>query len=134
MSEPDTDSASLKCFLAGTLSLRKWTRENLPFLNSQIALDIAIFATSLKLDNQVMAAKSFHLAVGYSADRVREVVSDLVAGGWMLRTAHPRDKRIRFLEASDTLVALMASYERAAREALFDCSARASDESRKSGE
>lgn len=111
----DADAAALFAFAEGTLALRQWERNCVPFCSPQIALDIALYATAAKLRNHFIVSKSVHLTVGYSADRVREVVADLVSGGWILKTQHPSDKRVRVLEATDKLMRLMSEYEKRIR-------------------
>jgi len=90
--------------------VRKWERGNIPFLSPQIALDIAVYAAALRLEQRQMPSKNVHLTVGHSPDRVREVISELVADGWIERSADPRDRRIRLIRATDRLLDLMGAY------------------------
>lgn len=109
-----TEQAALHKFVSNWISLRRWERSSVPFSSPQIALDVALFATLMRLEGRVIPAKSAHLSVGHSADRAREIVNMLVADGWICRKSHPGDGRIRLLEATDQLVDLMMEYERGA--------------------
>lgn len=117
----NADAIPLYIFSQGLLSLRRWERRFVPFSSPQIALDIALFATAARLDKRFITSKSVHLTVGHSADRVREVLAELVCDGWIAKTRHPNDKRIRVIEATDKLVYLMSEYERCARAQLSEC-------------
>jgi hypothetical protein len=100
------------------LEARRWEKRNIPFASPQIALDIALYATAARLEGQPIASKTVHLTVGYSADRVREVLMELERGGWISKLPHRRDRRIRLIEATDKLVALMLRFEDIKRAAL----------------
>ena len=100
------------------LEARRWEKRNIPFASPQIALDIALYATAARLAGQPIASKAVHLTVGYSPDRVREVLIELERGGWISRIPHRHDRRIRLIEATDKLVALMQRFEDVKRSAL----------------
>lgn len=108
------DIVALHKFVSNWISLRRWERSIVPFSSPQIALDVALYATLMRLENRVIPAKGAHLAVVHSADRVREIVSMLVADGWICRKSHPADGRVRLLEATDQLLALMVEYRKGA--------------------
>lgn len=112
---------SLYDFVEGTRKLRSWEKEFVPFSSPQIALDIALYATAARLKNRLVVSKSVHLTVGYSSDRVREVLGALVADGWIEKTEHPSDRRIRLIQASDKLVDLMSEYKKQSRSCIGDC-------------
>lgn len=116
--EPADDTiaiSELRSFVEGALAVRRWERNFVPFSSPQIALDIALYATASRLQNRFIVSKSVHLTVGHSVDRVREVVMELVSGGWLAKVPHPIDRRIRLLEATDKLVQLMSEYEKCSR-------------------
>lgn len=108
-------------FVEGALALRRWEKEFVPFSSPQIALDIALYATAARLKNRLVVSKSVHLTVGYSSDRVRELLGALVADGWIEKTEHPSDRRIRLIQASDKLMELMSEYEKQSRSCIGDC-------------
>jgi len=110
--KPDT-AELLPSFTAACLETRRWEKTNIPFFSPQIALDIALYATAARLENQTIASKTVHLTVGYSPDRVREVLISLEADGWISKVPHRHDGRIRLIEATDKLIALMSQYEQA---------------------
>lgn len=114
-----TSTNTLHSFLNATLAVRKWERANVPFLSPQIALDIAIYAAALRLEQRQLPSKNVHLTVGHSADRVREVISELVAEGWIERIVHPSDRRIRLIRATDKLLDLMNDYAHQTRAQLI---------------
>lgn len=92
------------------LETRRWERANIPFASPQIAFDIALYATVVRLEKQKVSAKTVHLTVGHSADRVREVLLNLEADGWVAKVPHHDDGRIKLIEATDKLVMLMNDY------------------------
>lgn len=116
-----SEAVALHSFAEGSLAIRRWERNFVPFSSPQIALDIALYATASKLKNRFVSSKSVHLTVGHSADRVREVLTELISGGWIAKTQHPHDKRIRLIEATDRLIALMLEYEKCTRTRLGEC-------------
>ena len=121
MNDVSPGPASLLSFLEGTISLRHWERAEVPFSSPQIAFDIALHVTQLRLENRFIPLKGIHLSVNHSADRVREILGTMIRDGWIERTEHPNDRRMRLLRASDKLVSLMASYEEHARIKLTAC-------------
>lgn len=114
----DDGSVPLPSFPALCLESRRWEKSHIPFASPQIALDIALYATAAKLENQPIASKTVHLTVGYSPDRVREVLLALEAEGWISKVPHRHDGRIRLIEATDKLIALMLQYEQVKRSYL----------------
>lgn len=115
----DAGFALQPSFPTACLETRRWEKANIPFFSPQIALDIALYATAARLENQAIASKTVHLTVGYSADRVREVLICLEAEGWISRVPHHQDGRIRLIEATDKLIALMLQYEQVKRSSLL---------------
>lgn len=113
------NSSALHSFLNAQLSIRKWERAHIPFLSPQIALDIVIYAAALRLEQRPLPSKNVHLTVGHSADRVREVLSELVAEGWIERVVDPSDRRIRLIRATDKLLNLMEDYAHQTRMQLI---------------
>ena len=101
------------------IETRRWEKANIPFMSPQIGLDIALYATAAKLQNKDVASKTVHLTVGYSSDRVREVLIELERGGWIIRKRDRQDGRIRLIEATDKLIELMLQYENITRSYLL---------------
>lgn len=115
MNDDNEGTGSLLQFLEGTISLRQWERAKVPFSSPQIAFDIALRVTQLRLENRFIPLKAIHLSVDHSADRVREILAQLARDGWIERVEHAEDRRVRLLRASDKLVELMISYKEQAR-------------------
>lgn len=103
-------SAGLSSFLSACIEARRWEKANIPFASPQIAYDIALFAAVSRLGNQRVASKSVHLALGYSPDRVREVLVALEADGWISKLPHQGDGRMRLIHATEKLMLLMQEY------------------------
>lgn len=114
----DASTELLPSFPTACLETRRWEKANIPFFSPQIALDIALYATAARLQNQAIASKTVHLTVGYSPDRVREVLMSLEADGWISKVPHRHDGRIRLIEATDKLIALMLQYEQVKRSCI----------------
>lgn len=100
----------LHAFLMGALLTRQWGRSQSNVLNSQIGLDIAIYASALRLEGRSVPTKTIHLSIGYSIDRVREVLHDMTAQGLIEKAVDPADRRIRRIQATDKLLSLMRDY------------------------
>lgn len=113
-----SELTELHKFVSDWMSLRRWERTSVPFASPQIALDVVLYAVAMRLEGREIPAKSAHLSVGHSADRVREIVSMLVAEGWLCRKPHPADGRIRLIEATDQLIGFMLKYKKGAIENL----------------
>lgn len=115
----DGSAGLLPSFPMACLETRRWEKAHIPFASPQIALDIALYAMAARLENQAIASKTVHLTVGYSPDRVREVLMSLEAEGWISKVPHRHDGRIRLIEATDKLMALMLKYEQVKRSFLL---------------
>lgn len=104
-------SETISHFVLYLIKMRSWERTRLPFVSPQIAIDISLHAVANYIHGKQMPSKTFHLVINHSADRVREVLNELVSSGWLKQIKHQRDRRIRLIEPTEKLMTLMAEYQ-----------------------
>ena len=104
----DPDLAS---FAASMLKLREWERSRVPMFAPQIALDVILYAVANLSSGQMARTKDFHLAIGNSQDRVREVMRFLENDGWIRSEADPSDARLKRIAPCKKSIDLVASYQ-----------------------
>lgn len=104
----DPDLAS---FAASMLKLREWERSHVPMFAPQIALDIILYAVANMGVGRLARTKDFHLAIGNSQDRVREVMRFLENDGWIRSEADASDARLKRIAPSKKSIDLVASYQ-----------------------
>lgn len=90
--------------------IRLWERQNIPLLTPLISLDILVLAASAKLQGKELAAKTFHLTLGYSEDRTREIIQHLEIDGWLRSSWSQEDKRMKIVTATEKLMRVMEGY------------------------
>jgi len=100
------------------LALRAWERGHIPLHAPQISLDILLQVAASAARHQPARMKDLHLAIGYSQDRIREVVHHLVADDWIELTADARDGRSKFLKPTARALRLLEDYRAQLRGAL----------------
>lgn len=81
-----------------------WMRQNLPFGTSSVAVDIALFALSRMEQGRPAYVKDFHLALGYSEDRVSELLRELTDSGWLVLRRDGGDGRLRQVLPTERLI------------------------------
>lgn len=99
-------------FALRALALRKWERSYLPMFTPQIALDILLYAAAMEASGCLASAKDFHLALGHSKDRTREVSQCLLSSQWIRCTSDSRDARVRRVSLTDRGKDLLWGYQR----------------------
>lgn len=92
-----------------------WMRQNLPFGTSSVAVDIALLALSRREERRPAYVKDFHLVLGYSEDRVSELLRELADTGWLSLQRDDGDGRLRQVLPTARLIAAFADCQR-----LFD--------------
>jgi hypothetical protein len=92
------------------LVARLWERQNVPLLTPQISFDVLLFAAVSRLEQKELPVKTFHLALGYSEDRTREVIQALETGGWLLIRSSELDKRSKNIIATDKTLETLLQY------------------------
>lgn len=92
------------------LTMRLWERQNIPLLTPVISLDVLLLAAVAKLEERELATKSFHLSLGYSEDRTREVIQELEGAGWLSSCPSAYDRRTKIVFATDKLMGVMEEY------------------------
>lgn len=94
------------------LSLREWERTQIPLFAPQIALDVLLHVAACSAQGRTVKMKEIYLAVGYSQDRIREVVKELIAGDWLSCIRDHRDGRSRLVVATAKALDLLEAYMR----------------------
>ncbi len=92
------------------LSRRAWERQQLPLFKPQIAFDIILYCTLYAARNTPACTKDFHLAIGSSQDRVRQVLKELARDGWIYSLPDPLDARVRRIVPSAKALAMLDDY------------------------
>lgn len=104
--------ANEKAYFADRLlTLRQWERAHIPLFSPQIALDILLYAAAAEAAGRRASAKEFHLALGHSKDRVREVTQTLLTEDYIRYSLDPRDARFRRVSLTDRGRGLIESYQ-----------------------
>ena len=98
-------------FFQALLSVRSWERGQVPLCQPQIALDILLHTSLCAARGQPAKMKEIHLAIGYSQDRIREIVKELIAGGWLALTRDESDGRAKLALPTTKCIALMGDYK-----------------------
>lgn len=98
-------------FAASVLKLREWERSRVPMFAPQIALDVILYAVANLSSGQLARTKDFHLAIGNSQDRVREVMRFLENDGWIRSEADPTDARLKRIAPCQKSIDLVATYQ-----------------------
>lgn len=99
-------------FASRKLALRRWERDYVPMFSPQIALDILLYAAVAEASGNPASAKEFHLALGHSKDRTREVAQSLLASHWIQHTPDVRDARVRRVTLTEKGRQLIHEYQR----------------------
>jgi DNA-binding MarR family transcriptional regulator len=97
-------------FARRLLLLRKWEKDNIPLLSPQIALDILLYSAASIGDGGPSSAKEFHLVIGHSKDRVREIMRDLIEQGLLRDMPDARDARVRRIVPTEAGLHLIDEY------------------------
>ena len=100
-----------KRFASELLLLRAWEQEHLPYSNSLIARDVILFALARQNSNNLISIKEFHLTLGYSEDRVGEVIKKFTNDGWLAVYKHQDDGRNKIVYPTARLIDLFEEYE-----------------------
>ena len=107
----DMDMSGHGFFATRLLTLRKWERRHIPLFSPQIALDIMLYAAASEADGRQASAKEFHLALGHSKDRVREVLQSLLTKSWIRHAPDPHDARFKRISLTAMGRELIGTYQ-----------------------
>jgi hypothetical protein len=97
-------------FADALLSIRSWERSHIPLHAPQISFDILLHVAASVARHRPARMKELHLAIGYSQDRIREVVHQLAADDWIELIADARDGRSRFVQPTAKALRLLEDY------------------------
>lgn len=114
-----TMNVNSKRFANGLLLLRAWEQEHLPHSNSMIARDVMLLAIAHQNSENHLSIKEFHLTLGYSEDRVGEVIKKFANEGWLIIDKNKNDGRNKIVYPTEQLLILFEQYELFLRESLF---------------
>lgn len=92
------------------LARRIWERERFPLFKPQIALDIILYSTLQSERGSPACAKDFHIAIGSSPDRVRQVLNQLEHDGWIRSFADRQDARLRRIVPTARALEMVEEY------------------------
>lgn len=97
-------------FARNMLLLRKWEKDHIPLLAPQIALDILLYSAASTGVREPVPTKEFHLVIGHSKDRVREVMRELTDQGLIRYLPDIRDARVKRISLTDAGLQLIEQY------------------------
>ena len=106
----EVKALSDQAFADALLSIRSWERSRIPLHAPQISLDILLHVAASVARRQPARMKDLHHAIGYSQDRIREVVHQLAADDWIELIADARDGRSRFVQPTAKALRLLEEY------------------------
>lgn len=92
------------------LARRAWERQHVPLFKPQIAFDIILYCTLRSERSTPARPKDFHLAIGSSQDRVRQVLGELARDGWIEIAPDPSDARMKRIMPTARALAVIDDY------------------------
>lgn len=96
-----TIAGCFRAFARDLLLQRWWEREHIPLYSPQISFDLLLFIADVENSKTQPKAKDIHLAVGFSQDRVRDVLKTLKSTNWIEFQTDPKDARVRRVRLSE---------------------------------
>ena len=100
-----------KQFAKQLLLLRQWEQDNLPHQNSMIARDIMVLVLAKYSSGTPLTIKDVHLTLGYSEDRVGEMIKQFTKDGFLIVEKDINDRRIKTVKPNHKLISLFEEYE-----------------------
>jgi DNA-binding MarR family transcriptional regulator len=101
-------------------ALRLWERREIQLYSPQIALDILLHTTVATRRDQPAKIKHIHLAIGYSEDRVREIIKDLVANNFLELVRDQLDGRSKLVIPTAKTADILGKYIERARKTFAE--------------
>lgn len=101
--------------------IRLWEEKNLPLSQSRIAFDLFALVAHSSCTETPLPQKELFNSLKYSERGIRYVLEQFVDGGWCEVVCDTKDKRCRFVVATQRLVDAFASYQEVVLSTYMGC-------------
>jgi hypothetical protein len=96
--------------IKGMLTLRDWCKSNLPIEDSLVAYDIVLIIAISHYTKSPLSVKNLFSSMPHSYTATRYHYSRFISEGWLEHEGNEKDKRIKFVKATDKFIGAIDDY------------------------